>query len=54
MTESNVIYIEICRACEHIVGEMTPTCNLCACPIDYLTVNAKCPIDKWTAITPEE
>jgi hypothetical protein len=43
----------ICNGCENLVPSLYPTCNCCACPINYLTQesSASCPIEKWPAIT---
>jgi hypothetical protein len=53
MTNDNVSYRkDLCDSCEHLVGDITPTCNLCACPILYIiSINSnKCPINKWDEI----
>lgn len=44
--------LDICNNCENKVGVVTPTCKLCACPLDYITKKqeAECPIKKWVAI----
>jgi hypothetical protein len=46
----------LCDVCEHLVGEVTPTCNLCACPVLYMvSINSnKCPINKWNSIELED
>jgi len=43
---------KICESCEHLVGDVTPTCNLCACPISYMIMinSNKCPVDKWQLV----
>jgi hypothetical protein len=42
----------ICNACDDLVKSMYPTCNYCACPIDYLSKESSvsCPIGKWESI----
>ncbi len=53
MTNDEIIFRKnLCEQCENLIGEVTPTCNLCACPISYIvSINYnKCPANKWGAI----
>ena len=50
MTENEILSrSQVCDVCEFKIGNITPTCDLCACPITYLinTITAVCPKDKW-------
>lgn len=50
MTENEILYrSQICNDCEFKIGEVTLTCDLCACPITYLisSISSTCPKNKW-------
>jgi hypothetical protein len=43
--------LELCNSCEkNIMIANNPTCDMCACPVDYvITYKFKiCPLNKWS------